>query len=1488
MHSKALAIGFVLVLCGSVTGTFLCPVQAQGNSYTNNADGKWEDGANWSLGVAPTNAHSIFVTNAASKTVTIDATTSGSFPESMTINSLTLSAEIGSTNTLSLNDPGTNTPLVIQTIITIVSGGALIVTNAALSGAGGIFGGDVRLDDGSLTINSVVVGNSNQGTLTVNNGSFVGLEGMSVGVNAGAEGTFKLAGGAVVLGGNFFEVGLNAGSTGTVLVTGGELNDFNLILILGDQGFGQMTVSGGTVREQFVLVGDNPGSQGNLTVTGDGTFDAWRIDIVLGTLVMAGGELTSVQFPGSGIYIGQANTSAGAMTLSNGTVTVNQFVVGTNGMFMFNGGSLSTKATMIGNNQPFVVGDGLDSATLNLLGGDHFFQDGLIISSNSFLSGCGATNNGVVVNHGTILTDCPGAPLVFNSPVTNDSLIVASNGGALQFFQPVVNNGVIDATNGTLQFFAGVVDNGTILYDPNGDADGDGVPNSVDNCVSVFNPSQSDSDGDGVGDACDPKFLFANSYTNSASGKWEVGSNWSQGIPPTSSQFVFITNGFSKTVTIDSFTASDFPGTMTITNLTLSAPTGSVDTLFLDDVGTSVPLRILSRLKIDNGGALTITNASLRVDGGGVGDNTVDGDLTLDSGSITISSLAIGNLGKGTLTVNNGSMVSADLFVGVNSGAEGTFKLAGGAVQLSGNSFEVGFAVGSTGTVLVTDGELNDFSIILVLGDQGFGQMTVSGGTVREQFVLVGDNPGSRGSLTVTGGTFDALRIDIVLGTLVMAGGELTSIQFPASGIYIGEATGNAASMTVSNGTVVVNKLVVGTNSTSRGELNVFGGTVTVLSGANDSLVEGVFPGSTGSVTVAGGQLTVTNGTAVIGSMGVGQMTVSNGTVLASTILLGSSAGGAGDLTISSNGIVDFGFSSAGTNTALVANDLILDGGLLMITNGTIYCGLTHPGAMIMSNGLVFCDDIYVGDDFNGSPLLHVGELAGSTGAVWIVGGDLLATNLTTFIGNDGVGQMTISNGNVTASRVVVSNSSNPGTLSIQGGTLTAGLTISPHGRFVFGQGQLVVTATTSSNGQPFVIGDGVDYATMKLQGGTHSFDAGLTVSVGALLTGCGTINGTVVNQGTITNDCAGGTLSFQGVFTNSGTLVAAPGAILDFNGPVVNSGLIDASRGIPHFNSTVTNIGTGTILTPPTPPTVHVRPANGMLYPPTNLITIVATATANDGGAISRIEFFLDDAKLGETTSNPGTTNFPVSSTLSNYTIMARATDTLGATNTSTAVITVGAKNSPLGDWEVTISGADKGVQFLTFKDDFTASGFGIRLKTFGLDDVSCHLWGFNSKGQVKGLFVEQTGAATNWTGSFLGPVKSLKSLSGAVPATNAVGTSLGIFHWRGVPATAPAELGGTWTGVVTVVRTPAVPVRYEFSANASDSRVFDIAMSTDPGTVVGQLLVTSRNKVYAYVTFAGKQLRLSGTYSALRHSLTLRGKDATAEAVSVKLFQQ
>ena len=41
-------------------------------------------------------------------------------------------------------------------------------------------------------------------------------------------------------------------------------------------------------------------------------------------------------------------------------------------------------------------------------------------------------------------------------------------------------------------------------YPVDGDADGDGVLDEVDNCPDVFNPDQLDSDANGIGDACEP------------------------------------------------------------------------------------------------------------------------------------------------------------------------------------------------------------------------------------------------------------------------------------------------------------------------------------------------------------------------------------------------------------------------------------------------------------------------------------------------------------------------------------------------------------------------------------------------------------------------------------------------------------------------------------------------------------------------------------------------------------------------------------------------------------------------------------------------------------------------------------------------------------------------------------------------------------------------------------------------------------------------
>ena len=366
------------------------------------------------------------------------------------------------------------------------------------------------------------------------------------------------------------------------------------------------------------------------------------------------------------------------------------------------------------------------------------------------------------------------------------------------------------------------------------------------------------------------------------------------------------------------------------------------------------------------------------------------------------------------------------------------------------------------------------------------------------------------------------------------------------------------------------------------------------------------------------------------------------------------------------------------------------------------------------------------------------------------------------------------------------------------------------------------------------------------------SFTASPTIGAAPLnVTFTDTSTGTITNHSwTFGDGNTSGAVSPSHAYSNAGIYSVA----LTVLGPG-GSGTTNRANLI-----TVTNVVN-------TPPTVTIaRPANGMLYPPvTNLtIAIVASATANDGGAISKIEFFADSTKLGETASNPGT-NFLHNPTLGSHVISARASDTLGVTNISAGVtITVGAKNSPLGDWEVTISGTDKGAQFLTFEDDFSASGYGIRLKPFGVDDVS-GTWGFGAKGRVIGPFIEQLGSTTNWNGTLTAKVKSLKSLGGLVTTTNS-----GVFRWRGAPATTFPDLSGTWTGVVTIMKAPT-SVSYAIRTNANDSAVFDVTTTINTNTVIGQLIATSRNAVYGYVTTGGTNITMSGKFSAKKGELDL-----------------
>ena len=308
-----------------------------------------------------------------------------------------------------------------------VNGGLLSVAGElSIADAPGCTG-TVAVTSGRLLVpnnltNITRVGDFGRGTLFVSNG-IAELGNVSVARHDGALGTLTVADGGLVTCGDDLSIGRFSGATGAVLVAGGELIVTNHSTWVGREGIGQLAVSAGYVEMDDLLVAAVPTNtaHGTFTLTGgtvlcssnlvlgDGSLSTGRVDI-------AGGELVVTNRSKPALLI----MKAGTLRVTGGRVTAENLVLTNAGArFDFSGGTLETRDTTVSNGVTFVVGDGIQAATLRLAGGVHTFADGLVISSNATLIACGAVI-GPIVNHGTIITNCEPAglaPSITQQPV---------------------------------------------------------------------------------------------------------------------------------------------------------------------------------------------------------------------------------------------------------------------------------------------------------------------------------------------------------------------------------------------------------------------------------------------------------------------------------------------------------------------------------------------------------------------------------------------------------------------------------------------------------------------------------------------------------------------------------------------------------------------------------------------------------------------------------------------------------------------------------------------------------------------------------------------------------------------------------------------------------------------------------------------------------------------------------------------------------------
>ncbi len=205
--------------------------------------------------------------------------------------------------------------------------------------------------------------------------------------------------------------------------------------------------------------------------------------------------------------------------------------MGANGLFTVNNEVIELIAgtgTPIPNrNENFsqVRNPSISNGTVVFLGLDAAFTDSIY-----------KFDNGVITTVADLSTAVPGGTGNFTrlrSPAISNGLIVfegsssigsgiyADFGNGLQkivdqndqgllenaSIRGVVFNGQDSFRNNKLAFLISSSDGNSVIYRAdisfvNTDSDHDGVPNSIDNCPTVFNPDQTDANGDGFGDAC--------------------------------------------------------------------------------------------------------------------------------------------------------------------------------------------------------------------------------------------------------------------------------------------------------------------------------------------------------------------------------------------------------------------------------------------------------------------------------------------------------------------------------------------------------------------------------------------------------------------------------------------------------------------------------------------------------------------------------------------------------------------------------------------------------------------------------------------------------------------------------------------------------------------------------------------------------------------------------------------------------------------------
>ena len=359
-------------------------------------------------------------------------------------------------------------------------------------------------------------------------------------------------------------------------------------------------------------------------------------------------------------------------------------------------------------------------------------------------------------------------------------------------------------------------------------------------------------------------------------------------------------------------------GTFSLTNTGTVSLTGSAGIARALNVNTFV-----------SAGRLNVSQ-SLIVGGNGAGNFGISGGrgtLTVNGGSVNLgsNSLVLGSDGVGTATVSSGTVTSDSIAIGsqVITSGTGTLNVLGSGFVNTTKTAIVGYGGnGLVGKATVSSGTWA-IGTTLTVGQFATGTLDVTGGLVTSGVGVLGDSVGSNGTVTVSSGTWandgDPLAFvsgDLTVGKsgtgtltidggLVRVGGRLEkgsagTINLNSGGtlqIGVGLDNGelNVAALT-NNGTLVFDR------SDSYGYSGVISGTGVVTKQGPNTLALSGINSYTGPTNVDAGALLVN------GELGDTDVTVNANGILGGSGVISGSVFVAASGTISP-GYTDFGIS---------------------------------------------------------------------------------------------------------------------------------------------------------------------------------------------------------------------------------------------------------------------------------------------------------------------------------------------------------------------------------------------------------------------------------------------------------------------------------------------------------------------------------------------------------------------------------------------------